>query len=93
MHLPYSKKVKMSEAINDMTAYSRLTDGVLHLIMASSDPNLEKVYGSLNFSCILQLLILTLFHIVQEATAKNRKKRVVQVYRTDPASIKRKETR
>ena len=38
-----SRQVKMSEAIYDMTAYSRLTDGVLHQIMLSSNPELEKV--------------------------------------------------
>ena len=38
-----SRQVKMSEAIYDMTAYSRLTDAVIHQIMMSSDSKLKKV--------------------------------------------------
>ena len=38
-----SQKVKMSDAIHDMTAYSRLTDAVLHQIMVSDGQELEEV--------------------------------------------------
>ncbi|XP_052817072.1 deoxynucleoside triphosphate triphosphohydrolase SAMHD1-like isoform X2 [Mya arenaria] len=37
-----SKPVKMSEAINDMKAFSQMTDHVFNLIRNSTDPKLEK---------------------------------------------------
>ena len=33
----------MSEAIDDMVAYTLLTDSIIQQIMMSSDPQLEKV--------------------------------------------------
>lgn len=40
---PYSKPVRMSEAIDDPFAYTRLTDCVLQQIVMSTDPNLREV--------------------------------------------------
>ena len=36
----------MSEAIDDMHAYTHLTDHTLHQILVSTDPNLEEVKAS-----------------------------------------------
>ena len=38
-----SSLVKMSEAIYDPCAYTRLNDSVVHQILVSSDPKLEEV--------------------------------------------------
>ena len=37
------RAMKMSEAIYDMHAYTRLTDCVLHQILLSTEPELEEV--------------------------------------------------
>ena len=37
------KEVKMSDAIHYMPAYTQLTDTVIHQIMMSSNPQLQKV--------------------------------------------------
>ena len=37
------REVKMSDAIRDMPAYTQLTDTVIHQIMMSSNPDLQKV--------------------------------------------------
>ena len=60
--------------------------------MASSDPNLEKVYGSLNFSYILQLLILTLFRSPRIKLLLKIEKRELYKFigQTQPASKEKK---
>lgn len=45
--------VKMSEAIYDPHAYTRLTDHVVQQILMSSDPNLEEVGSVQNMLCVL----------------------------------------
>lgn len=37
----------MSETVNDMSAFTNLTDCIMQMIMASTDPLLEKVPHSL----------------------------------------------
>ena len=52
-----SKPVKLSQCIDDMYAYTNLTDYVLYQILLSNDPNLKEVanflvIGSLPVKCI-----------------------------------------
>lgn len=50
--------VRMSDAVDDMVAYTNLNDSVIHMIMSSVDPNLQRVsdeYSLANDWCITRL--------------------------------------
>ena len=46
LHYAYRNQVRMSEAINDPCAFTRLTDGVFWDIRSSANPELQKVRGA-----------------------------------------------
>ena len=48
----------MSGAIEDMVAYTQLTDSIIQQIMMSSDPHLQKVRHSYQYYIILYYIIL-----------------------------------
>lgn len=61
----------MSEAINDMTAFTLLTDSVLQLIKVDPRPELKEV------STLLQVWLTSLSIIVKRFTSASWKKRSV----------------
>ncbi len=50
----HRKKVKMSDAIEDPYAYTRLTDNVVQQILLSTEPQLQKVH----------IIILTILKLI-----------------------------
>lgn len=65
--------MKMSEAISDPYAYTRLTDCVVQQILMSSDPNLQEVSSLLIAGHVTNLFLFFLSIPVSRSASQNRK--------------------
>ena len=45
----FRKKLRMSESVNDMVAYAKISDSIFEMIAASEDPNLKDVSRSFTY--------------------------------------------
>lgn len=74
------KPVKLSQCIDDMHAYTNLTDHVFHQILLSTDPNLKEVSILMFYWLVYKYNTLS---IVSGDTEQYIEKEAIQVCWTD----------
>ena len=85
------RPVKMSEAIYDMHAYTKLTDHVMHQILMSSAPELEEVSSvCMVHECNMYMTYITQFSQSRELLQKVEKRELYKcIGQTQPSPSSR----